>query len=127
MNTKLIERLIAVAMLAWTPWCLAQTRDCMVSGQQFAACATAVDAISSEGNQMTRTDRAYEAGSFDGFVLGVGLAEIQKTWCPQQVFTPNQLSAITSKFLRSSPELWGQNPTDLVRMALARAFPCARK
>jgi hypothetical protein len=124
---KVTKRLLAVVMLACTPWCLGQVQDCLGTGQQFATCATVFDAILSDGGRLTRPDRAYEAGAFEGFVLGVALVELQKTWCPHERFTLKQVSAVTSKFLRSSPEQWGVEPKVLVRMALSEAFPCPVK
>lgn len=128
MNTRLLRPLSASLMLAYAPLCAAQaTHDCLISGQEFAACAIASDVITSDNNVLREPSRSYEAGAFDGFVSGIAFAEFRKTWCPKLAFTERQLSAVTSRFVRIHPELWSLDPPALVRLSLSDAFPCGAK
>lgn len=123
MKTRLLQRLCASVMLAYLPLCAAQaTRDCLISGQEFAACAAASEAITSNGNKLTAPSQSYEAGAFEGFVSGVAFAEFRTTWCPKLQFSERQLAVVTSKFVREHSEQWDLEPVALVRLALSGAF-----
>ena len=127
MLVRLVKLFGAMLMIAYAPLCSAETRECVMTGQLLAACAVSWEAIRANDDKLTEPGRSYEAGLFDGYIFGIAVADLQTRWCPQQPFTPNQLSAVTSRYLREHPEQWGLRPVELVRLSLAGAFPCGRK
>lgn len=80
-----------------------------------------------DGDQIRTNEDAWETGWHDGFVMGVAMMGLQKTWCPGQPFTGKQISAVVSKYVLENPAQWGGGrPDKLVVSALAQAFPCKK-
>src|SRR5438128_543378 len=93
MYTRLNRRLITVLMLLYAPLCRTGGSSVLSYRERFGR----VCKILGRGVQHQPTIRArpsYEAGQFDGFVSGVALAELQRSWCPKAPYSEEQLSAI---------------------------------
>jgi hypothetical protein len=63
-------------------------------------------------------------GTFTGFVLGVHDAFNEITFCTSREVDALQIEHAASDFLNSHPQLLYKSGADLVRQALAKAFPC---
>lgn len=130
-QTSVLKRVIflsaAFSAFAFSGESKAQASDCAVTSAQLARCAASWEAVFHEGNRLSESGQAYETGYFDGFVLGIAISEGQKQWCPTKGWSSDQVNAIVAKFVRTSPELWQQPPSELVIRALANAFPCAKR
>lgn len=107
--------------LAFVSGAAAAATDC---GTNFAQCAMSADRVAHNGNKLETSDETWDTGWFDGFVWGVALSGIQKTWCPKTPFSGLQLSAVVVQYMQARPQDWGQQPTALVNRALTGAFPC---
>ena len=61
-----------------------------------------------------------------GFVYGVHDAFNEIMFCTPPSAEPSRLVEVTHAFLRDHPELAYKSAADLIRQALAQAFPCSR-
>jgi hypothetical protein len=120
-----VKTTTAVLCLLFSFLCAAAqaATECTVN---FPACAATSERIG-PGGQVTTIGDGLDTGWFDGYVMGVSQATLQKAWCPIRPFSGNQVSAVVSKFIRDHPEMWGERPFDLVQLALGQAFPCPKK
>ena len=100
--------------------------SCEVDGVSLAHCANSWEQIFNGGNKLIDPQISYESGYFDGYVLGISLSQINKTWCPITEFSTDQITGITAKFLRENPDKWHERPINLVTNAVSDAFPCAK-
>lgn len=96
------------------------------SGSLLAQCAASWDVVFRGGNRLVDPGQAFEAGYFQGFVLGVSDATVHRAWCPTAAYATDQIDAIVARHLLSHPEAWQQRPKDLVATALGAAFPCTK-
>ena len=116
---------LCFAILAWIPsWCLGQAAECAASGSLLAQCAASWDNVFRNGNRLVDPGQAFEAGYFEGYVMGVSDATLHRSWCPALPYTNDQIDAIVARHLRNHPEAWQQRPKDLVATALGAAYPC---
>jgi hypothetical protein len=69
-------------------------------------------------------ERVIDIAYYQGFVAGVALSTLDVAWCPNGLFSTDQLWSVVAKFLANNPEYWNQRAELLVRSGLARAFPC---
>lgn len=96
------------------------TTNCV---QQFAQCAIAAERVGPDG-ALTTIRETWEVAWFEGFVIGVGLATINRSWCPPAKYSSDQVSAAVSRYVQAHPERWSDAPEQMVVAALGQYFPC---
>lgn len=126
MTSDLLRPFLAVVVAGFALGANAESTDCAMSGSALARCAASWEAVFAAGNQLRDPGQSYEAGYFDGMVVAVGYAYLQRGWCPAAPFNVNQISAVTAKYIRANPERWGERSTTIVLEALAKFAPCKK-
>jgi len=100
--------------------------ECTLVGADFASCAWKYEQLKQNSYRTKDVDVAYSVGAFRGFVMGVALSRLNSSFCPSQNFSDAQIYAVVAQYVRIHPEKWGEEPVDLVNMALGEAFPCQK-
>jgi hypothetical protein len=111
---------LIVAVLASAP-----ARAVTECGFNFASCAAAADRVGASGS-LDNIDDGWAVGWFDGFVNGIAIASVKRSWCPRNAWGSIQVDAVVSKYMRDHPAEWDEQPVTLVLRALGQAFPCER-
>jgi hypothetical protein len=70
---------------------------------------------------------AFNAGYFDGYVVGVAAAYNGTAICLPEGMKAEQVRVIVAKFVRSNPGKWHKEAHTLVLDALTPVFPCKKK
>lgn len=78
----------------------------------------------SRGDKNTNYD---EATRFQAYVIGVFDTLDGRQFCSPKYTSVKQITAIVAKYLESHPEHWNKPGPDIIVMALAESFPCAKK
>ncbi len=105
----------------------------VVAGVIFAACLSAPvlaqrQVISGEELAVWLSQAGESGrGAFAGFVLGVHDAFNEIMFCTSREVSASQIEHAVSGFLNTHPELLYKSGADLVREALAGAFPCRKE
>jgi hypothetical protein len=119
-----MKRLVAVALLG-LHGLTCYAGDLIECAFNLPACAAVAERVGPAGALATIGD-AWATAWFDGFVMGIALAN-RPQWCPPGgVFSGIQLSAIVSQYVRENPKTWNQGPQLIVLQALAQAYPCKK-
>ena len=102
----------------------------MFVGMSLAACLSAPVHAQRQvisGEELTAWLRQADGsgrGTFAGFVLGVHDAFNEIIFCTSREVSASQIEHAASDFLNTHPEVLYKSGADLVRQALAEAFPC---
>jgi hypothetical protein len=67
-----------------------------------------------------------DSARFLGYLHGAADAEIYVTHCPPPGFSGTQLIGVVNKYMANNPELWNMSGALIVKIALAKAFPCKK-
>lgn len=68
---------------------------------------------------------SYEAGLFEGYVIGVADTYEGDNICIPSVKS-GQIQAVVSKFLNENPKSWNSGASDVVTEALIKTWPCIK-
>ena len=103
---------------------VAAAADWTYDSTELARFALEYEQARSAGSTTSLVTAAH-VSYFQGFVNGVLLADFdRRIFCLPANATMGQAWMVVAKFLRENPEQWTREPSDLVEIALARAFQC---
>ena len=96
---------------------------------------TSLSAFSYDGNEIydwakewkSDSGSQFKGGVYAGFVLGVDAASQETVYCVPRTVINEQMLDVVLDYLKSHPVERTKEASELIRTALAAAYPCQKK